>query len=404
MEHLSTFGLERDPFGSDPQLMWYFEGKAFADASRRLTRAAMQGKGLCLLSGRGGVGKTMLVRHLLEALDAEAFEACMLVPQPGVTDLRWLLVRFAQQLGVEEPAAELAALLAQVYEQLTIVREDGRRAVLIVDEADVLVERGVLTDLRGLLNLEYEERRLLTMLLVGSPALAEAVTRESALADRLDLRVALPLLAPDEVVPYLHHRIRAAGGNPAILESSAVAALAKWGGGLPRRLNLLADSALYEAHMEGRVSATVVDVERAAFELGLEAPEAPAAAARPAAATPAPTSKVSARPAPAREKSPAETKPRASASVDAIFDEPEEEFELGEVVAEPTHQRRVAAAETMAILSEVEEEPEPEFERPSRDAATVAFLGDARPARGRKPEPADDSGDLEDLFANIVDE
>jgi type II secretory pathway predicted ATPase ExeA len=400
VEHLSTFGLERDPFSSDPQLLWYFEGKAFADATRRFTRAALQGKGLCLLSGRGGVGKTMLVRHLLETLDADAFEACMLVPQPGITDLRWLLVRFAQQLGVEEPAADLAALLAQVYEQLTIVREEGRRAVLILDEADVLAERGVLTDLRGLLNLEYEERRLLTLVLVGSPALAEAIAREVALADRLDLRVALPLLAPDEVAPYLHHRIRAAGGNPAILESSAFAALAKWGAGLPRRLNLLADTALYEAHTEGRVSATVADVERAALELGLEASEAPPASAR--ALAPAPAAKPVSRHAPAvREKALTDSK---SHSVDAIFDEPEEEFELGEVVAEPTHQRRVAAAETMAILSESEDDGELEFERPSRDAATVAFLGEQRPARGRKPEPVDEAADLEDLFANIVDE
>ena len=66
-------------------------------------------------------------------------------------------------------------MLSEVYDQLAIVREEGRHAVVILDEAQVLAEQGVLRELRGLLNLEYEERRLLTLVLVGLPALASAV-------------------------------------------------------------------------------------------------------------------------------------------------------------------------------------------------------------------------------------
>ena len=80
-------------------------------------------------------------------------------------------------------------------------------------------------------------------------------------------------LTNEESSRYLTHRIRAAGGNPAILESGAVAALVKWGRACPRRLNGLADAALFEAHLAGRVSATAADVERAAAELELPAPE-----------------------------------------------------------------------------------------------------------------------------------
>lgn len=393
MDHLATFGLDRDPFGCDAQVLWYYEGTAYGNATRRLQRAALQGKGLCVVTGRGGVGKTMLVRHLMDALEPEMFESCMLVPMPGITDFRWLLSRLAQQLGVESPASELQATLAEVYEQLAVVREDGRNAVLIIDEAQVLADRGLLADLRGLLNLEYEERRLLTIVLVGSPALLDALRAEPALAERIDLQLALPCLASKEVAPYLHHRIRAAGGNAAILESGAVAALTRLSDGLPRRINALADAALYEAHAAGRVSATAADVERAAADLGFEALAAGEAPAPVAVAPPAPRREApaasAAPPGPqagfARSTQSAMPAPKpsaASAELDSVFSASEEEFELGEVVAEPTGRR---ADVTTALFDD-------------RGAADADFAA---------PGPLgalDDSAELEDLFADIVDE
>ncbi len=391
MEHLSTFGLDRDPFGCDAQLAWYFEGVAFGDATRRLHRAALQNKGLCVVTGRGGVGKTMLVRHLLQALEDEVFEASMLVPVPGITDMRWLLTRWAQQLGVEAPSSEIATVLAQVYEQLAIVREDGRSAVLILDEAQVLAERGLLADLRGLLNLEYEEKRLVTLVLVGSPAVADAVANEPALNERVDLRLVLPPLQPKEVVGYLHHRIRVAGGNPAILESAAVAALTRLGAGIPRRINALADNALFEAHVAGRVSATGVDVERAAAEVDLGGTLAVPAATR---ATVSPARSVEA-PRTAERTAAAQPpqKRRESINSDDLLGGADVELELGEVVAEPTGRRAAPAP-----------------------PAASAYLGEARSSRGRGddlsfqvsreqlPPDLDDANELEDLFADIVDE
>ena len=144
----------------------------------------------------------------------------------------------------------------------------------------------MLRELRGLLNLEYEERRLLTLVLVGLPALASAVADETGLADRVDVPLRLAPLTSEEASRYVIHRIRAAGGNPAIVESGAVAALVKWGTGVPRRLNRLADAALFEAHLAGRVSATAADVERAASELSLSPLTAEPAAAQPAPVVP----------------------------------------------------------------------------------------------------------------------
>src|SRR5262245_64945777 len=100
----------------------------------------------------------MVVRRLLESLEEEVFDASMLVVLHGAADAGWMLTRFASQLGIEEPAAEREALLAQIYEKLAIIREDGRHAVLIIDDAQALATHTTLAEVCGLLKLEYEDR------------------------------------------------------------------------------------------------------------------------------------------------------------------------------------------------------------------------------------------------------
>jgi len=404
VEHLSTFGLTRDPFANEPQLDLLFESRALTDARARLRRAAQQGKGLVVLTGAGGLGKTLLVRHLLEGLEEEMFEACLLVPVPGVSDIGWVLDRLARQLGIEKPSRDRAAMLAELYERLAIVREDGRRTVVILDEAQVLAEQGVLRELRGLLNLEYEERRLLTLMLVGLPSLARAVADEPALADRLDVPLRLASLTAEESARYLTHRIRAAGGNPAILESSAVAALVKWAGGVPRRLNALADAALFEAHHAGRVSATAADVERAALELQLPQPEGLVAPARKEAprkvSPPAPAPAAAKRPAPA-PKAPL----AAPSTLDAIFAEEEVPLDLEEVMAVGTDPMRSKSAAT--VLQDDDSLGADAFPREGAPDATVALFGETNDLSGPEHLPLDgedSAGDLDDLFADLVKE
>ena len=421
MEHLSTFGLTRDPFANEPQLDLFFESQSVRDNAARLRRAAQQGKGLVVLTGAGGLGKTMLVRHVLEGLEEEIFEACLLVPVPGVSDGGWVLDRLARQLGVESPSRERATVLSEVYDQLAIVREDGRHVVVILDEAQVLAEQGVLRELRGLLNLEYEERRLLTLVLVGLPALARAVADEPALADRVDVPLRLGPLSGDESSRYLLHRIRASGGNPAIVESGAVAALVKWGAGVPRRLNRLADAALFQAHLAGRVSATAADVQRAAAELELPEVEAEAGPfeaprkvvapepVRPAAPAPVPLAARRAAPpkpaAPAPAPAPA-PKRAAARDLDAIFEEADLAMELEEVVAIGTDPLRSAAGATVALIGDAAS-LEDAFGTDAEPDATMALFADTEEDVGPRTIPLrgeDSSGDLDDLFADLVKE
>ena len=74
MEHLQHFGLALDPFSNEPDLRFYFESASHKDAQRRVERGLRQHKGLTLLIGEGGMGKTLLARRILESLEEEVFE------------------------------------------------------------------------------------------------------------------------------------------------------------------------------------------------------------------------------------------------------------------------------------------------------------------------------------------
>ena len=96
MEHLQHFGLTQDPFSNDPDLRFFFESGSHRDAQCRVERGLRQHKGLTLLTGDGGMGKTLLARRILEALEEEVFEASLLVILPGAADATGILQRFAR--------------------------------------------------------------------------------------------------------------------------------------------------------------------------------------------------------------------------------------------------------------------------------------------------------------------
>jgi hypothetical protein len=205
----------------------------------------------------------------------------MLVVLNGAADTTWMLTRFAKQLGVEEPQEEREALLAQVYERLAMIREDGRHAVLIIDDSHLLAGGPALAEVCGLLKLEYEERRLFSLVLAGEAPLSAALLADPTLAHRVDVRVHMRPLDPAGAVSYLGRRIRQAGSQPAILGPDAIAALHELGGGLPGRMNTLADNGLFEAFLCGRDRVSRVDVERAHRDLAWGAARAAQAAAAP---------------------------------------------------------------------------------------------------------------------------
>lgn len=269
MDHLKHFGLSEQPFHNDPNPDFHFACAEWTDAEQRVRRGPLQGKGLCVVVGALGCGKTTIARHLLEELDPEAFETSLLVLGSTGVEGSWLLSQVASQLGVVQPAANRVGMLGQIYDRLVHLHEAGRRAVVIVDDAHHLAGPEALSAVRALLNFEHEEQRLVTLVLVGLPELEETLRTDPALQQRVEIMVRVRPMSGASTEGYVAHRVRAAGGDPGCFEPEAVAALHRCGWGVPRLVNTLADNALFEAHLAGRGQVSPHDVERAATDLGI---------------------------------------------------------------------------------------------------------------------------------------
>lgn len=287
MEHFHEFDLNQDPFQNEPDLRFFFASPTHRRAKLRVDRALRQSKGLVVLAGEGGTGKSLLARSIFEELEEEMFESSLMVMMQGTADAVSVLRRFSAQLGTEDPPTDRAELLALLYDQLAIVREDGRHAVLIIDDAQVLGHEAM-TEIAGLLSFEYEDRRLISLLLVGAPELDDIVASVPSLGERVDVRVRLDALSEGEAAAYLAHRIQVAGGNPEIFEASAIKAIYTFGRGRPRRMNTLADNALFEAFLSGHKQVSEDDVHRASDDLPFVAAAPGFAMHRQAADVPAP--------------------------------------------------------------------------------------------------------------------
>ena len=128
----------------------------------------------------------------------------------GIT-ASWLLKRIALQLGVESPSEDKLTLLSQLYQRLVKIYEQGKKAVVLIDEAQMLGTREIMEEFRGLLNLEVPERKLLSFVFFGLPEIEDNLRLDPPLAQRVALKYRLEPLNAESTEAYVRHRLKLAG-------------------------------------------------------------------------------------------------------------------------------------------------------------------------------------------------
>src|SRR3954449_5998368 len=118
MTYLDFFELSTEPFSNAPVSRFYYNSVQHSQALTRLMHAVGYMKGLSILVGDIGAGKTTLARRLLDSLPESEYEAALLVIIHSGITAEWLLRRIATQIGVENPADEKLTVLSQVYRRL----------------------------------------------------------------------------------------------------------------------------------------------------------------------------------------------------------------------------------------------------------------------------------------------
>src|SRR3954447_17784102 len=150
MNYLDYYELAQEPFSNAPVSRFYFNSPQHSQALVRLTHLCSQMKGLGILVGDIGAGKTTLARRLLDSLPEHEYEAALLVIIHSGITTSWLLKRIAVQLGIEKPADEKLTLLGQLYQRLLAIHELGKKAVVLIDAAQMLQTRDIMEEFRGL--------------------------------------------------------------------------------------------------------------------------------------------------------------------------------------------------------------------------------------------------------------
>lgn len=279
--YLEFFELAQEPFSNAPVSRFYYNSTQHSQALTRLLHSVSYMKGLSVLVGDIGAGKTTLARRMLDSLPEEEYEAALLVIIHSGITANWLLKRIALQLGVENPAQEKLALLSQLYQRLLAIYEQGRKAVVLIDEAQMLETRELMEEFRGLLNLEVPERKLISFVFFGLPEIERNLKLDPPLAQRVSMRYRLEPFSPDSTEAYIKHRMRLAGSPRLPFSPEAIAKVHQRSGGTPRVINTLCDNALFEAFLNKQAEISGAMIEQIADNLGLEPNRGPAASAPP---------------------------------------------------------------------------------------------------------------------------
>ncbi|HEX8825442.1 MAG TPA: AAA family ATPase [Archangium sp.] len=285
MTYLDYFELTQEPFSNAPVSRFYYNSAQHSQALTRLMHAVSYMKGLSILIGDIGAGKTTLARRMLDSLPESEYEAALLVIIHSGITANWLLRRIALQLGVENPAQEKLALLSQLYQRLLQIYESGKKAVVLIDEAQMLETRELMEEFRGLLNLEVPERKLISFVFFGLPDIERNLKLDPPLAQRVALRYKLEPFTAESTEAYIKHRLRLAGCPRMPFTPEALLAVHQRSGGTPRVINSICDNALFETFLAREQTVSDKLIHRIAENLGLvgsampETPQKPALAA-----------------------------------------------------------------------------------------------------------------------------
>jgi general secretion pathway protein A len=263
------FGLDSSPFGLTPNPRFLFRSRVHHEILSLLLYGVTTSKGVMLLLGDVGTGKTTLCRALLRELPAEAQSVLLLNPYLSETELVGAIL---DDLGLERRGSTKGELMTVLSQHLLATGGEGKTVVVVVDEAQQM-SVGALEQIRILSTLEAPDRKLLQIVLAGQPELEAKLARPDLrqLNQRIAVRSRLRPLSERETFRYVEHRLRAAGLEGSLpFTWAATARVHRYSGGVPRLINVVCDRSLNIA-FTGRRRNVDIDTVKTAIR-GVEGP------------------------------------------------------------------------------------------------------------------------------------
>jgi len=264
--YLDLFKLQELPFRLSPDPAFLFMSKHHARAKAYMESTIWFTDGFVVITGEIGSGKTTLIETFLKELEKDVVVAQ--ISQTQVSSVEFLQSVLAQW-GFQPFKMKKAELLATLNEFLVEQYSNGRRVLLIVDEAQNLSGK-VLEEIRLLSGIETTKEKVLRIILAGQPELNEKLnsTGLTQLAQRVRLRFHLTALSKTDTLSYIQHRLEVAGSQGReIFASDTYPLIYRYTGGVPRLVNTLCDTSMMAAFAHESDVVTVADVQTAIDEM-----------------------------------------------------------------------------------------------------------------------------------------
>lgn len=245
------FGLNQLPFKISPDLNFFYKQASRADIAQALFFSIERGDGIIKLVGEVGVGKTTILRLLIEQLPNNYQKIYASSPNLSPIDF---LRHICRELGVADHELDTKLdLVKKLNEYLIEAYAHNARVVMLIDEAQSMT-LDTLEEIRLLSNLETGQDKLLQIVLCGQPELDINLddVRVRPLKDRIANALIVPPLSGEEVYQYLNYRMRIAGQlDTEVFSKNIALRILKLTNGLPRSINLMADKLLMAAYSVG---------------------------------------------------------------------------------------------------------------------------------------------------------
>ncbi len=265
------FGLEMMPYENVPDPRFFFNESNHARVKNRISGSLETGKGLTVVTGPIGSGKTTLSQIIISNLSDDTKLIWMAEPPRQGIDL-FLFV--ALELGLQPASQERVFVLRDIRNALMDLNSEGKNCVLIIDESHLMTD-DVIDSIRILNNLEETSDKLIKVLLLGQIEIMEVINRPEMepFKQRITLLENLGRMNAERIRRYILYRIKVAGGNSSIFTDTALEALvlaAGTGGGIPRVTNSLCDRSLISAFEKKEAQVDIDDVYSTAGKMGID--------------------------------------------------------------------------------------------------------------------------------------
>lgn len=249
MGYESFYKLKEHPFSFTTDEKFYYNSPQHAKALAKLIHAVETEKGLALLIGDIGTGKTTLSRRLLDQLINNNIEATLLVIIHSEITSLWFLKKIALMLETPVESENKIEIITAVYHRLLDLTGKNKKVVILIDEANMLQRKDLMEEIRGLLNLESEHGKLLNFILFGLPEMEDYLKLDPALYQRVAVRCVLEALDQETTQNYIVHRLRVAGCAKPLFTGGAMKTIYQFSKGVPRMINAICDNALLEGFL-----------------------------------------------------------------------------------------------------------------------------------------------------------